>query len=379
MSALFEVHVRIGGDPRGYAEFVALRDELARLGHGACPDVDWQKVEQLCLVLLQLNGAELQTVSFYALARSQRHGLDGMVQGVRLLKTLSSQWPSLWPPSVRVRLDTLGWLFAQLQTLLRGLALTTNDQRALLELDGALGCLTERLASYASTPLPALQSLRQQVNQLIQRLERCDQRIEAALLPMGMTEPALAIPIVVLPPPDMTHRKGHFSPWLCGAALVFALVAGVVGWRMSARSALVLPAPVQLDSLSLFDVGSSQLKPGSTDTLVKALVDIKAQPDGLIVISGHTDGTGSSEQNLQLSNARAVAVRDWMQHVGKIPAGCLAVQGVAAGQPIAGDDTEAGRRANRRVGIRVVPQVVACESAWGAGKGGASQGMPLKY
>ncbi|MFL6967661.1 OmpA family protein [Pseudomonas alvandae] len=361
MSALFEVHVRLGGDPRGYAEFAALRGELAKLGHSACPDVDWQKVEQLCLVLLQLNGAELQTVCFYALARGQRHGLDGMVEGMRLLKTLCGQWSSLWPASVPVRLDMLGWLFAQLQTLLRSWALSTNNLRALLELDNALTDLSERLPCQAPVPLTTLQALRLQVTHLIQRLERSDFGTETALLPVRVAEPALMMPIVLVPPPDATSGKRRLLPWLCAAALLLAVAAGVAGWWKGAQTDVAWPDPVRLDSLSLFDAGSAELKPSSTPVLVKALVDIKAQPGWLIIIAGHTDATGSSEQNLRLSHARASAVRDWMQSVGSIPADCFAVQGFAAHQPIAGNDTEAGRIANRRVDISLVPQAGACE------------------
>ncbi|WP_032831546.1 OmpA family protein [Pseudomonas sp. GM78] len=120
------------------------------------------------------------------------------------------------------------------------------------------------------------------------------------------------------------------------------------------------PKPVRLDSLSLFSTGSARLKPGSAKVLINALVDIKAQPGWLIVISGHTDATGSTEHNLQLSRARAAAVHDWMQHMGGIPGSCFAVQGFGASQPIASNDTETGRSANRRVDIRLVPEPGAC-------------------
>ncbi|WP_371318048.1 OmpA family protein [Pseudomonas sp. PDM31] len=117
---------------------------------------------------------------------------------------------------------------------------------------------------------------------------------------------------------------------------------------------------VRLDSLSLFSTASAQLKPESTRVLIDALVGIKAQPGWLIVIAGHTDAVGSDEHNLQLSRARAAAVRDWMQRMGGIPDSCFAVQGFGKSQPIASNDTEAGRQANRRVDIRLVPEVGAC-------------------
>jgi outer membrane protein OmpA-like peptidoglycan-associated protein len=118
--------------------------------------------------------------------------------------------------------------------------------------------------------------------------------------------------------------------------------------------------PVRLDSLSLFATGSARLKPDSTKVLIEALVDIKAQPGWLIVITGHTDATGGGEQNLQLSLGRAAAVRDWMQRMGSIPDSCFAVQGLGASHPVASNDSETGRAASRRVDIRLIPEEGAC-------------------
>lgn len=89
----------------------------------------------------------------------------------------------------------------------------------------------------------------------------------------------------------------------------------------------------------------------------------KPRPDWLIVIIGHSDATGSAEHNLQLSQARASAVRSWMQRLGDIPDSCLAVQGYGANHPLASDRTEAGRAANRRVEIRLLPASGACAAA----------------
>ncbi|EKS6645455.1 OmpA family protein [Enterobacter hormaechei] len=117
---------------------------------------------------------------------------------------------------------------------------------------------------------------------------------------------------------------------------------------------------IRLDSLSLFDTGKSVLKPGSTKVLVNALVDIKAKPGWLIVVSGHTDNTGSPVLNQALSLKRAEAVRDWMRDTGGVPESCFAVQGYGASRPLQTNNTMAGRAANRRVEIRLVPQADAC-------------------
>jgi outer membrane protein OmpA-like peptidoglycan-associated protein len=134
-------------------------------------------------------------------------------------------------------------------------------------------------------------------------------------------------------------------------------------------------APVRLDTLSLFNIGSAELKAESTQVLINALVGIKARPGWLIVVTGHTDATGSAEQNLRLSRDRAASVRDWMQRMGGIPGSCFAVQGYGASQPIASNDTEQGRRANRRVDIRLVPEEGACGSL----SAGAGPATPVAF
>ncbi|ELX2480728.1 OmpA family protein [Salmonella enterica] len=122
----------------------------------------------------------------------------------------------------------------------------------------------------------------------------------------------------------------------------------------------LVPKIVRLDSMSLFDSGKSVLKPGSTKMLVNALVGIKARPGWLIVVSGHTDNTGSVQLNQTLSLQRAEAVRNWMRDTGDVPESCFAVQGYGDSRPIASNDTPDGRAHNRRVEISLVPQADAC-------------------
>ncbi|MBH3346369.1 OmpA family protein [Pseudomonas parafulva] len=168
---------------------------------------------------------------------------------------------------------------------------------------------------------------------------------------------------------DHYYRQGE--PWSLGLGLYQgerlrpSLLAAINGHRMPTVPQGVpdKPRTVRLDSLSLFNSGSAQLKPESTKFLVNAFAGIKAQPGWLIVITGHTDATGSDEQNLRLSRARAAAVHDWIQHMGDIPSNCFAVQGLGASEPVASNDTEQGRSANRRVEIRLVPEAGACQSS----------------
>jgi outer membrane protein OmpA-like peptidoglycan-associated protein len=123
----------------------------------------------------------------------------------------------------------------------------------------------------------------------------------------------------------------------------------------------VAPQTVLLDSLSLFDTGKYQLKAGSTKVLVEALINIKAKPGWLIVVAGHTDITGDEKANQMLSLKRAESVRDWMLQTSDVSPTCFAVQGYGATRPIASNDTDEGRAANRRVEISLVPQANACQ------------------
>jgi len=367
MTALFEMRIRVGGDPRGFGEFTALRDELAKLSHPACPDVDWAKVEQLCLTLFQNNGAELQTAAAFALARSQRYGLEGMAQGVTLIEALCSEWTTVWPPKTSVRLGILVWLFGQWQPLLRRVESTWQAVPVLERLGGELDRLAAQLDRQGQAPLVSLQALRHQVGSFMRRLERSQNAGGADLMLTSAPEPAFVLPVVILPAlpmpelPPAVSRKRRIVLWLFALITLMALGGGGWWWvdqRVQPQPAV--PGTVHLDSLSLFDAGSIELKPGSTKVLINALVNIKAQPGWLIVIVGHTDTTGDAEQNLQLSYARASAVRDWMQRMGDLPDNCFAVQGAAGKQPIASNDTASGRAANRRVDIRLMPQAQAC-------------------
>ena len=67
----------------------------------------------------------------------------------------------------------------------------------------------------------------------------------------------------------------------------------------------------------------------------------------------HTDSSGSERENEKLSQQRAQAVADRLQHEG-INASRIRVQGRGEAQPIADNDTAEGRAANRRVEIVVL-------------------------
>jgi outer membrane protein OmpA-like peptidoglycan-associated protein len=115
------------------------------------------------------------------------------------------------------------------------------------------------------------------------------------------------------------------------------------------------PSMIELNSLSLFNSGSAVLNPGSNRVLVGALELINAHPAKRVLIAGHTDSMGDSRSNQLLSEARAGSVRDWLADASGISLTRFAIQGYGDTRPKASNETEAGRAANRRVEITLVP------------------------
>ena len=83
--------------------------------------------------------------------------------------------------------------------------------------------------------------------------------------------------------------------------------------------------------------------------MVQLLADY---PDLKLLIRGHTDNVGKPEANVQLSKARAQAVKDYL--VGKgVKAERLRVEGRGPDEPVADNKTFAGRAKNRRIEFKL--------------------------
>jgi len=113
------------------------------------------------------------------------------------------------------------------------------------------------------------------------------------------------------------------------------------------------PGPMDeiiLSSESSFDFNSAELKPEAFILLDKLMSVMKKYPMSRWKIEGYTDNVGSEEGNLKISTQRAKAVADYFIAKG-IPYGRLQTEGKGSSKPIAGNDTEEGRKKNRRVAI----------------------------
>ncbi|EFG4205574.1 hypothetical protein BOT05_002265 [Escherichia coli] len=128
-----EVKLKTGGDPWSLPDYAALRDEISKLTHPARPDVDWRYVETLCLRLYEHNGVELQTASWYTIARMHTTGLSGLNEGLALIAALTRHhWSVMWPLNTHSRLEIITGLFNRLQKTLRAMPPDNRDNLPLL-------------------------------------------------------------------------------------------------------------------------------------------------------------------------------------------------------------------------------------------------------
>ena len=113
---------------------------------------------------------------------------------------------------------------------------------------------------------------------------------------------------------------------------------------------------VTMTSQTAFDVNSADIKPAFHSTMNKlADVVVRYNKTALTVV-GHTDATGSDQYNQRLSERRAVSVAQYLES-RRVNGLRLAVAGKGENEPIANNNTESGRAANRRVEIYVEPVV----------------------
>jgi outer membrane protein OmpA-like peptidoglycan-associated protein len=111
---------------------------------------------------------------------------------------------------------------------------------------------------------------------------------------------------------------------------------------------------LNLPSGITFAYNSSTVQPQFRQTLDQVADILSQYKQTYIDVYGHTDSTGSDAYNQRLSEQRAVSVADYLASRGVQPAR-IGTRGFGKSQPIASNDTEEGRAANRRVEIKIVP------------------------
>jgi outer membrane protein OmpA-like peptidoglycan-associated protein len=102
----------------------------------------------------------------------------------------------------------------------------------------------------------------------------------------------------------------------------------------------------------LFDVDSDQLRPAAKQNLDELVASLKDYEGTRVLVVGHTDNTGTDAYNQGLSERRSGSARAYLLQDGLTPDRVEAV-GRGESEPVADNDTAAGRQENRRVEVAI--------------------------
>ncbi|SDY72994.1 OmpA family protein [Citreimonas salinaria] len=132
-----------------------------------------------------------------------------------------------------------------------------------------------------------------------------------------------------------------------------------------------LPSPEECQSLIgeiigdrkiTFEPGSARLDASAEDILDELAELLKQCGDIPLEIAGHTDSQGREEMNQELSRDRAQSVRDGLRE-RLVPVRAYTAVGYGETRPIADNDTEEGREANRRIEFTLIPSDAIADEA----------------
>ncbi|MFH1195387.1 MAG: OmpA family protein [bacterium] len=124
------------------------------------------------------------------------------------------------------------------------------------------------------------------------------------------------------------------------------------------KEIVIIEKPAEIESLVLsgdtnFEFNKSKLLPNAYTVLNNLVGTMKEHPKYKWEIGGYTDGIGSVNYNIRLSERRAQSVVDYLVSQG-VNRNSLKVVGYGKDNPIATNDTDEGRSMNRRVEIKLL-------------------------
>ena len=119
---------------------------------------------------------------------------------------------------------------------------------------------------------------------------------------------------------------------------------------------------VTFDSGLLYDFNSDVVKMDARTNLRELALSLDKYPGSDLVIIGHTDSQGTDSYNQTLSERRARSAANYLTSQG-VAASRISTRGLGETEPVATNDTDAGRQANRRVEVAIYASAAARAAA----------------
>lgn len=162
------------------------------------------------------------------------------------------------------------------------------------------------------------------------------------------------------------NKAGNTAVGAIAGAAIGGVAGGLIGRKMDKQAAEIERTVagaeviktdegiiVKFDSGILFDFDKTDLKPTAEENIAKLVESLNNNPDTDILVIGHTDNTGTDKYNQGLSERRAKSVKSFAVSEG-LAGRRVKTEGRSFHEPIADNDSDAGRAQNRRVEIVIV-------------------------
>jgi len=137
--------VSIGGDPRSYSEFAAIRDEINKLNDPNSGQIDANKITQLAFALFNKNGIDLQTLVYFAYVQTKLHDVDGFYKAIVLIARFINDFAQIWPYSASAKINILNWLISKVGNKVRTFTRETCDISFLMQMEEPLKKIVDKL------------------------------------------------------------------------------------------------------------------------------------------------------------------------------------------------------------------------------------------
>ena len=134
-------------------------------------------------------------------------------------------------------------------------------------------------------------------------------------------------------------------------AQLLAQFNAILQTRDTARGLIVNMSDV------LFDTAKFTLRPAAREKLAKVAGIVSGHPGLRLEVEGHTDSVGGDSYNQTLSEQRGTSVRDYLTGQGMAQTS-VTTKGFGKTQPVATNETAAGRQQNRRVELVISGEVI---------------------
>ena len=161
------------------------------------------------------------------------------------------------------------------------------------------------------------------------------------------------------------HQSGHREGGAAIGAVAGGAIGALIGHRME-QQAQELETVEGMENVSYndqtreidatmdiqFDFDKATIRASEKRKLNELARVFAKYPENIVVIEGHTDSQGSASYNQRLSELRAAKVAEYLRSQN-INISDLSARGYGESQPVATNDTAAGRAENRRVEIEI--------------------------